>query len=80
MEIVTQPGAHNEAVGRVSEILGSYTGPGMEIEIALRKHDLPYVFPDDVEKQAEALPKKVHEKRHGGPRRHSPSAAGHHRR
>ncbi len=59
VEIVTQPGAHNEAVGRVVEILGSFTGPGMEIEIALRKHDLPYVFPADVEKQAEALPKKV---------------------
>ncbi|MDP1757673.1 MAG: VacB/RNase II family 3'-5' exoribonuclease, partial [Pseudohongiella sp.] len=59
VEIVTQPGAHNEAVGRVTEILGSYTGPGMEIEIALRKHDLPYVFPADVEKQAEKLPKKV---------------------
>ncbi len=59
VEIVTQPGAHNEAIGRVSEILGSYTGPGMEIEIALRKHDLPYVFPPDVENQAEALPKKV---------------------
>jgi ribonuclease R len=59
VEIVTQPGAHNEAVGRVVEILGSFTGPGMEIEIALRKHDLPYVFPPEVEKQAEALPKKV---------------------
>jgi len=59
VEIVTQPGAHNEAVGRVSEILGSYTGPGMEIEIALRKHDLPYVFPPDVEKQAAGLPNKV---------------------
>lgn len=59
VEIVTQPGAHNEAVGRVVEILGSYTGPGMEIEIALRKHDLPYVFPPEVEQQAEALPKKV---------------------
>ncbi|OGU24569.1 MAG: ribonuclease R [Hydrogenophilales bacterium RIFOXYD1_FULL_62_11] len=59
VEIVTQPGAHNEAIGRVSEILGSYTGPGMEIEIALRKHDLPYVFPPDVEKQAAGLPNKV---------------------
>ncbi|MEQ1662669.1 MAG: ribonuclease R [Thiobacillus sp.] len=59
VEIVTQPGAHNEAVGRVSEILGSFTGPGMEIEIALRKHDLPYVFPPDVEAQAEKLPNKV---------------------
>ncbi len=59
VEIVTQPGAHNEAIGRVSEILGSYTGPGMEIEIALRKHDLPYVFPPAVEKQADGLPNKV---------------------
>ena len=59
VEIVTQPGAHNEAVGRVSEILGSFTGPGMEIEIALRKHDLPYVFPPDVEAQASKLPSKV---------------------
>jgi ribonuclease R len=59
VEIVTQPGTHNEAIGRVSEILGSYTGPGMEIEIALRKHDLPYVFPPEVEKQAAGLPNKV---------------------
>ncbi|HQT31396.1 MAG TPA: ribonuclease R [Thiobacillus sp.] len=59
VEIVTQPGAHNEAIGRVSEVLGSYTGPGMEIEIALRKHDLPHVFPPEVEKQAASLPNKV---------------------
>lgn len=62
VEIVTQPGAHNEAVGRVSEVLGSFTAPGMEIEIALRKHDLPYVFPPEVEKQAEKLPAKVQKK------------------
>jgi ribonuclease R len=62
VEILTQPGAHNEAVGRVSEILGSFTDPGMEIEIALRKHDLPYVFPPQVEKQAEKLPSKVQKK------------------
>ena len=59
VEIINQPGAHNEAVGRVSEILGSFTGPGMEIEIALRKHDLPYVFPPEVEAQASKLPSKV---------------------
>jgi len=59
VELTTQPGAHNEAVGRVSEVLGSFTGPGMEIEIALRKHDLPHVFPPDVEAQAGKLPKKV---------------------
>ena len=30
---------HREAVARVKEVLGSATDPGMEIEIALRKHD-----------------------------------------
>ncbi len=59
VEITTQPGTHNEAVGRVVEVLGSYTDPGMEIEIALRKHDLPNVFPPEVESNAERLPKKV---------------------
>jgi ribonuclease R len=62
VEIVTQPGAHNEAVGRVTEVLGSFTGPGMEIEIALRKHDLPYIFPPEVEAQASKLPGKVQKK------------------
>lgn len=26
------------------DILGNYADPGMEIEIALRKHDLPFEF------------------------------------
>lgn len=59
VEILTYPGTHHEAVGRVVEILGSYTSPGMEIEIALRKHDLPHVFPPEVEAEAARLPKKV---------------------
>ena len=62
VELTTQPGAHNEAIGRVTEVLGSYTGPGMEIEIALRKHDLPHVFPPEVEAHAKALPDKVQKK------------------
>lgn len=59
VEILTQPGAHNEAIGQVTEVLGSYTDPGMEIEIALRKHDLPHAFPPEVANQAEKLPVKV---------------------
>ncbi|HEX7455599.1 MAG TPA: ribonuclease R, partial [Gallionella sp.] len=37
------------------QVLGNYADPGMEIEIALRKHDLPYEFPQDVERQAKAI-------------------------
>ncbi len=59
IEIIEQPSKRMQPIGRVVEILGNYADPGMEIEIALRKHDLPHVFPDDVEKAAAKFPKKV---------------------
>ena len=50
VEIVEQPARHAQPIARVVEVLGNYAAPGMEIEIALRKHDLPNVFPRAVEK------------------------------
>ncbi|MDE2311188.1 MAG: ribonuclease R [Betaproteobacteria bacterium] len=52
LEIMQQPSKHAQPIGRVVEVLGNYADPGMEIEIALRKHDLPYEFPKDAERQA----------------------------
>ena len=49
-EIVAQPAKHAQPIARVVEVLGNYADPGMEIEIALRKHALPYVFSRAVEK------------------------------
>jgi ribonuclease R len=59
IEIVVQPGKHVQPVGRVVEVLGNYADPGMEIEIALRKHDLPHVFSRDVERQCVLFPAGV---------------------
>ena len=59
VEIIQQPSKHAQPIGRIVEILGEYTAPGMEIEIALRKHDLPYLFPPDVEKLSARFPEKV---------------------
>ena len=50
VNIIQQPSKNAQPIGRIVEILGEYTAPGMEIEIALRKHDLPYEFPPEVEK------------------------------
>ncbi len=61
VEIVEQPTPQREAIARVVEVLGSYTDPGMEIEIALRKHDLPHEFSLAARKQADKLPKDVRE-------------------
>lgn len=59
VELVAQPAKNSEPVARVIEVLGNYADPGMEIEIALRKHDLPHVFPPEVEAITKKVPKKV---------------------
>ena len=59
VEILEQPSEHREAIARVKEILGSATDPGIEIEIALRKHDLPFEFSAAALRQAKRLPADV---------------------
>jgi ribonuclease R len=59
VELIEQPSAHTEAVGRVKEVLGHATDAGIEIEIALRKHALPFEFSAEAERQAKRLPKDV---------------------
>jgi ribonuclease R len=58
-ELIEQPSAHREALARVVEVLGNYADPGMEIEIALRKHDLPHEFSAAAKRQAARLPTQV---------------------
>ena len=65
-EIVEQPTAGREAVARVTEVLGSATDPGIEIEIALRKHALPFEFGKEVQRQAKRLPTEVRPADHKG--------------
>ena len=59
LEILQHPDKHAQPIGRIVEVLGNYADPGMEIEIALRKHDLPHEFPRDAEKQAKLIPPVV---------------------
>jgi ribonuclease R len=59
VELVSQPNRHTQPIGKIVEILGGYTDPGMEIEIALRKHDLPHEFSAKAERQAARLPDTV---------------------
>ncbi|MYN11688.1 ribonuclease R [Pusillimonas sp. TS35] len=59
VQIVRQPARHLQPVGRVVEVLGEIDDPGMEIEIAVRKFDVPHEFSDRTKKQAAALPETV---------------------
>ncbi|HVJ72509.1 MAG TPA: ribonuclease R [Casimicrobiaceae bacterium] len=59
VEIVEYPTAEREPIARVIEVLGRATDPGMEIEIALRKHALPFKFSKAAAAQAKRLPDHV---------------------
>jgi len=47
VELIEQPSKNSQPIGRIIEVLGNYADPGMEIEIALRKHELPFEFSKD---------------------------------
>lgn len=59
VQLIEQPSAYAKPIGKVTEILGNYADPGMEIEIALRKHNLPHAFSPAALKQAETYPRQV---------------------
>jgi ribonuclease R len=58
-EIIEQPSKHSQPIGKVVEVLGNYADPGMEIEIALRKHELPFEFSKEALAEAKKLPDAV---------------------
>jgi ribonuclease R len=61
VQITQNPSRNMNAVGKVIDVLGEHLAPGMEIEVALRNHDIPYVWPEEVEQQVAHLGEFVEE-------------------
>lgn len=59
VKIISQPTTRRQAMGEVVEILGDQLTPGMEVELAIRAHNLPYQFPSTVMSEAKQLPATV---------------------
>jgi ribonuclease R len=59
VELTEPPSLHAKPVGRVSEVLGDIDDPGMEIEIAVRKFEVPHQFSEAALAQAAALPSTI---------------------
>ncbi|OMH28460.1 ribonuclease R [Motiliproteus sp. MSK22-1] len=51
-EVVQQPGPRNRPRVRVIEVLGAHMAPGMEIEVAIRNHDIPNSWTEGVLEEA----------------------------
>ncbi|WP_076417174.1 ribonuclease R [Colwellia sp. UCD-KL20] len=61
VEVTQRPSKRANAVGKVVEVLGEHMAPGMEIEIALREHDLPHEFSAEVMEEVSVLSDEVEE-------------------
>jgi len=66
VELIGQPSRGARPVGRIVEVLGHYADPGMEIEIALRKHELPFEFSPEARARTRRLPEGVRKKDRAG--------------
>jgi len=55
VEITEWPTPTRAARGRVIEILGEEDAFGVDVEIVIRKHHLPHIFPDNVLEEARAV-------------------------
>ena len=59
VEMTTQPDFRTKPMGQITKIIGNYSDSGIEIEIALRKHHLPYEFSKDAIKESESFKDEI---------------------
>jgi len=60
-EIVDQPTKLRQPIGRIIEVLGDHLAPGMEIEMAIRTHELPHLWPEELLEEIKSLSAEVPE-------------------
>ena len=61
VEITRYPKGGLAPAGQVIEILGRPGEIGVDVEIVIRKHQIPYAFPGEVVSEAQAAPQQVSE-------------------
>jgi len=61
VEVSTRPSRRGNAKGRVLEVLGEDMAPGMEVEIALRNHDIPHTWPEPLLEEIKGFTEEVPE-------------------
>ena len=59
IELTEPPSLYSQPMGRVTEVLGDIDDPGMEIEIAVRKYEVPHRFSPETLAQAAEMPDAI---------------------
>lgn len=65
-EITHQPTVRTKPVGKVVEVLGDHLAPGMEVEVAIRSHDIPHFWSPDLLEEIKGLSVNVSEQDKAG--------------
>lgn len=55
VQLIAFPSARTQAIGQVMHILGDHMAPGMEIEVAIHAHGIPFEWPEDVTEQVNKI-------------------------
>lgn len=55
VEILTQPSQRTQPMGKVIEVLGNHMAPGLEVDIAIRKYNIAYLWSEAVMKEVASL-------------------------
>ncbi|MGD8567111.1 MAG: ribonuclease R [Gammaproteobacteria bacterium] len=59
VELVEQPTKRRQPLGRIVEVLGEHMAPGMEIDVAIRAHEIPHQWPEGVESEIKGYSEEV---------------------
>ena len=60
--IIEHPTKRSRPIGKIVEVLGDHMAPGMEIDIAIRSHELPFEWPPAVTEEADRFGYEVPER------------------
>ncbi|TAL61594.1 MAG: ribonuclease R, partial [Legionella sp.] len=61
VELIAFPNKRSQAIGKVIHILGEHMAPGMEIQVAIHAHGIPFEWPDDVNAEVAKIPQQIQE-------------------
>jgi ribonuclease R len=59
VKLIEQPSRTAQPLGHITRVLGEVAAPGMETDIAIHSHGLPFEFPADVVEESEAFGSSV---------------------
>lgn len=66
VSVTRRPNRRTSPIGKVTEVLGDHMAPGMEIEIAIREHDIPDQWPSGIEQELAEYNEEVPQQAYDG--------------